>query len=91
MLAQQQGGTKMSAITVTIENLKDGSIRATARHNGRTVSWKDGVNAKALLAEVMDVACYEHRVGNEYDFTYIQLNDAAKLAMALKSYRFSGQ
>ena len=40
---------------------------------------------RALLAEVMDVACYEHRVGNEYDFTYIQLNDAAKLALALKS------
>lgn len=75
----------MSKITVTIENLKDGNIRATARHNGRTVSWKDGVNAKVLLAEVMGVACYAHRVGNEYDFTYIQLNAAAKLALALKS------
>ena len=74
----------MKAITVTIENLNNGNIRATGRHNGRTVSWKDGIaaNAKALLAEVMAETCGAHRVGNGYDLTYINLNDAAKAAMA---------
>ena len=74
----------MKSIAVTIENLSNGNIRATGRHNGRTVSWKDGIaaNAKTLLAEVMADTCGTHRVGNSYDFIYISLNDAAKAAMA---------
>lgn len=75
---------RMKAITVTIETLSNGNIRATGRHHGCTVSWKDGVaaNAKALLAEVMAETCSAHRVGNVYDLTYIDLNDAAKAVMA---------
>ncbi len=74
----------MNAITITIENLSNGNIRATGRHNGRTVSSKDGIaaNATVMLAEVMEITCPEHRIGNGYDFTYIKLNDAAKLALA---------
>ena len=74
----------MKSIAVTIENLSNGNIRATGRHNGRTVSRKDGIaaNAKVLLAEVMAETCGAHRVGNGYYLTYISLNDAAKAAMA---------
>jgi len=74
----------MKAITVTIENLSNGNIRATGRHSGRTVAWKDSAaaNAKTLLAEIMSETCGAHRVGNGYDLTYIELNDAAKAAMA---------
>ncbi len=74
----------MKAFTVTIENLSNGNIRATGRHNGRTVAWKDGIaaSAKSLLAEIMAETCGAHRVGDGYDLTYIGLNDAAKAAMA---------
>jgi hypothetical protein len=74
----------MKAITVTLENLQSGNIRATGRHNGRTVALKEGsaANAKALLAEVMAATCYAHRVGNTYDLTFIHLNDAAQAEMA---------
>ena len=74
----------MKSIAITIEKLSNGNIRATGRHNGRTVLWKDGIaaNAKTLLAEVMAETCVAHRVGNGYDLTYIELNAAAKAAMA---------
>lgn len=74
----------MKAITVTIANLKNGNIRATGRHNGRTVIYKDGLpeNAKVILAEVMRETCGGHRVGNTYDFTHIELNQAAQAVLA---------
>ena len=74
----------MKSISVTIETLLNGNIRATGRHNGSTVAWKDGstTDAKSLLAEIMAKTCGAHRVGNGYDLTYIELNAAAKAAMA---------
>ena len=74
----------MKSISVTIETLKNGNIRATGRNNGTTVAWKDGsVNsAKSLLAEIMEKTCGAHRIGSGYDLTHINLNAAAKAAMA---------
>jgi hypothetical protein len=70
-------------ITISLENMKRG-IRVTARHNGRTIIYKEG-NAEAsrnLVSEVMADACSAHRKGNgDYDMTYIELNDAAASAI----------
>ena len=69
----------MKNISVSIESLSNGNIRATGRHCGRTVAWKDGIESdvKSLLSEIMAKTCGGHRVGNSYDLTYISLNDAA--------------
>ena len=73
----------MKSISVTIETLNNGNIRATGRNNGTTVAWKDGsVNsAKSLLAEIMEKTCGAHRIGSDYDLAHINLNAAAKAAM----------
>ena len=69
----------MKAISVSVESLKNGTVRATGRHNGRTVISKDGTSssAKAIFDEVMTETCGAHRIGDRYDLTYIELNQAA--------------
>lgn len=74
----------MQSINITLETLRNGAVRATGRHNGRTVAWMDGSpdKAKAMLETVMGETCMGHRVGESFDFTQIHLNDAAKAAFA---------
>jgi hypothetical protein len=69
----------MKSMTITIEDLGNGKIRATGRNSGRTVAWRDGTqdNAKSLLDYVMSETCLGHRLDSGYDLTYIELNDAA--------------
>lgn len=71
------GVMNRKSLTVTIENLSNGQTRATGRQDGRTVAWKDGTDAKSLLAKIMAKTCGAHRVGDNYDLTYIELNAAA--------------
>lgn len=73
----------MKTISVSIENISNCNIRVTGRHDGRTVLSKEGIadNVKTMFAVVMDRTCGMHRIsGNCYDLTYIELNDAARLA-----------
>ena len=88
----------MNAITITIENLSNGNIRATGRHNGRTVSSKDGIaaNATVMLAEVMEITCPEHRIGkSEKARQYVQyvhnLDSTVRAAFAFVSSASGGQ
>jgi hypothetical protein len=70
-------------ITISLEEIKTG-VRVTARHNGRTIIYKEGVAAesRALVSDVMADACSAHRKGSgDYDMTYIELNDAASAAL----------
>ena len=70
-------------ITISLEEIKTG-VRVTARHNGRTIIYKEGsvTDSRALVSDVMADACSAHRKGNgDYDMTYIELNDAASAAL----------
>ena len=73
----------MKSIAITLEDLRDGRIRATGRENGRTVIYKDGLpsEAKSLLSDVMATTCRFHRIDSGYDMEFIQLNEAAKSAI----------
>ena len=70
-------------ISITLETLRSGNLRATGRHSGSTVAYRDGSDARALLDYVMKEAASAHRLpSGEYDLTHISLNEAAKAALA---------
>ncbi len=70
-------------ITITLESLSSGKLRATGRHNGATVAYRDGTDAKEILAAVMQESAGHHRKGDgTYDLTHISLNAAASAALA---------
>jgi hypothetical protein len=69
-------------IDLTIESLRSGDFRATARHLGTTIAWRDASTAKAALLAVLNEACGSHRCGNgKYDMTHLQPNAEAKAIM----------
>jgi hypothetical protein len=70
----------MKNISVTLEDLSNGNVRATCRHNNSTVCWMDSKKEDAiiLLNIVMNKGCFAHKIGNKFDLTYIELNDYAK-------------
>ena len=74
----------MKTISISLETLRNGNVRATGRHNGRTVAWKEGAkeSAKDLLLSVMRETCPFHSSGNGLDMTHISLNEAARTALA---------
>lgn len=67
----------MKAISVSLENLKNGMIRVTGHNHGCTVDMKEGTDAKALLAAVMAKTCFAHKTAQGYDLTHVELNAAA--------------
>lgn len=71
-------------ITLTLETLSSGQIRATIRHDGATVTYKEGTLAQGreLCFAVLREGASEHQInGDKFDFTWINLNNAAKQAI----------
>ena len=65
-------------ISITVEHLSNRNVRATVRHDGATVAWKDGIDGKATLMEVMASACFAHqRADGTFDLTQFDINPAA--------------
>jgi hypothetical protein len=70
-------------IDLTIESLRSGDFRATARHHGTTIAWRDASTAKAALLAVLNEACGSHRCGNgKFDMTHLQPSALAWSIMA---------
>lgn len=73
----------MKTLSITLENLGNGILRATGRNRGVAVSTKQGTDAKALVFAVMAETCFAHRVsGDKYDMEHIRLNAEAVAAIA---------
>ena len=73
----------MNAISITLETLNNGTLRATGRHNGSTVAYRDGSNARELVGFVMQKTASAHRLtSGSYDLTHIDINPAALAALA---------
>ena len=74
----------MKPISITLERLRDGTMRATGRIEGGTSAVAEGGkdSGYALVKHVMRETCSEHRVGDCFDMTHIQLNDAAQAAIS---------
>jgi len=74
----------MQNISVALENLRNGTLRATVRHCGRTVAQRECVQGeeREALNAVMKIGCFAHVVNGAYDMTNIRLNDAAKAILA---------
>jgi hypothetical protein len=70
-------------ISVTLENLENGSIRVTGRVNNRTSVYFDGTksDAKELVFKVLNQVARGHKVGSRFDMTYIEMNAEATEAM----------
>ena len=72
----------MKAISITLETLDNGNLRATGRHRGTTVAYRDGSDARKLVAYVMKETALGHRLPDgSYDLTHININDAAAAAI----------
>ena len=72
----------MKSISITLESLSNGNLRATGRHRGATVAFRDGSNARELVSFVMQKTASAHRLQNgSYDLTHIDINDAAAAAL----------
>jgi hypothetical protein len=70
-------------IDLTIESLRSGDFRATARNHGTTIAWRDASTAKAALLAVLNEACGSHRCGNgKFDMTHLQPSALAWSIMA---------
>lgn len=73
-------------ITITLETLCNGKVRVTGRHDRHTVEWRDGPvgTEKALVEYVLSKTASAHRLPDgSYDFTYLELNPAARAALTL--------
>jgi hypothetical protein len=72
----------MKAISITLETLSNGNFRATGRHNGSTVAYRDGSDARKLVGFVIQETASAHRLPcGGYDLSCIEINEAAKAAM----------
>jgi hypothetical protein len=72
----------MKSISITLETLSNGTLRATGRHRGTTVACRDGSDARELVGFVMKETALGHRLpSGDYDLTHIDINEAAKAAM----------
>ena len=72
----------MKAISITLETLSNGTLRATGRHRGTTIACRDGFDACELVGYVMKETALGHCLPSVgYDLTQIDINDAAKSAL----------
>ena len=71
-------------ITVSLETLKTGTLRATGRQDGRTVCMHEGGQtiAASLVMKALRESAPHHSLPNGgFDMTDIRLNEAAKVAI----------
>lgn len=70
-------------ISVTLEPLPDGSLRATSRIDGRTVSCSEGMPslASSLVSSALSDFPQHRLADGSYDLTRIRLNEAAQAAL----------
>jgi hypothetical protein len=71
------------SISISLETIRDGkSLRATGRHNGRTVAFFEGSDARMLVIRALSSAASEHALPcGGFDMTHIDLNEAARIAL----------
>jgi hypothetical protein len=73
----------MKAISITLETLSNGTLRATGRHRGTTVACRDGLDARELVGYVMNQTASAHRLpSGGYNLTNIDINAEALAATA---------
>jgi hypothetical protein len=73
----------MNAISITLETLSNGTLRATGRHRGTTIAYRDGFDARELVGYVMKEAALGHQLpSGSYDLTHININAEALAALA---------
>lgn len=75
-------------LSINLEYLQSGLVRATRRQDRRTVFTYDGMpgEEKKILLFTLDKTAPEHQLDNgEYDFSYIKLNEGAEKFLK-KSY-----
>ena len=71
----------MKGISLSLETLSNGQLRATVRNDGATVTYKEGTPAQGrelCLAALREGASAHQISPNRFDFTYIALNPAAQ-------------
>lgn len=74
----------MKSISLSLETLSNGQLRATVRNDGATVTYKEGEKGQAyeLCLAALREGASAHRIsGDRFDFTYIALNPAAERAI----------
>lgn len=72
--------------SVSLENLSSGLVRATGRVHGRSVASFEGNSSEArqLCEKAIAVAGLGLSVGGgKYDMNFIEVNEAAKIALAI--------
>lgn len=70
-------------MNVILENLDSGLFRCTVRHHGATMAFVDHSEPKqAVLAALRQGAAGHMLQDGSFDMTYLELNDAAKQALA---------
>lgn len=68
----------MKSISISLESLSDGTLRATGRNNGRTVAFFEGTDASLLVLRALKASASAHALpSGGYDMTHIEVNDAA--------------
>ncbi len=71
-------------ITIALEKLTSGDVRATGRIDGRTVEYFEGKEsaAQTLVLKAMKSAAGAHQLPTGgFDMTHISLNEAARVAL----------
>jgi len=76
--------TTYKAITVSFVTLKDGTLRATGRIEGRDVAEFNGTSGRLLVSAALAEVASGHVVNGQYDWTHIGLNNLAALAISSK-------
>ena len=76
--------TNYKAITVSLVSLKDGTLRATGRIEGRDVAEFNGTSGRLLVSAALAEVASGHVVNGQYDWNYIGLNNLASLAISSK-------
>ena len=76
--------TNYKAITVSLVSLKDGTLRATGRIEGRDVAEFNGTSGRLLVSAALAEVASGHVVNGKYDWNYIGLNNLAALAISSK-------
>jgi len=71
-------------ISLTLETLSNGQMRATVRQDGRTVAYRTGAQGqrRELCLAVLHDGASAHQIGpDQFDFTHIRVNAAARQAL----------
>lgn len=72
-------------ITISLEKLRNGNVRATGRMDGRTVSYKEGPESQSkdlTLTIIKDVAWAHIDRQGKVDSDFVELNELAKRAIS---------